>query len=364
LSNQNGQIFSFSDLWETNFAYAEFIGNRLIELKRVLSEMGSIFFHCDKNAVHIIRALLDKIFGEDNFQSEIIWFYKRWSNAKKGLLPQHQNILFYSKSQKFKFNKVFTDYSSTTNIDQILQKRQRDNRGKAVYMKDEDGKIVQSDCKKGVPLSDVWEIPYLNPKAKERVGYPTQKPLLLLERIISIASDEGDIVLDPFCGSGTSIIAAEMMNRKAVGIDISEKALELAQSRLANKIKTESELLKKGKYFYNNCYKDIDKFLHNLDYNPIHRNKGIDAILKEKINNKIVFIRIQRQNESINEASQALNRAISSKGGAIPIVISTNSFNNNLLKDNVDSYVVNSTQHSISKLLHEFRHTKKTQANI
>jgi site-specific DNA-methyltransferase (adenine-specific) len=138
---------------------------------------------------------MDKVFGRENFQSEIIWSYKRWSNAKKGLLNAHQVIFFYSKTKNFKFNTLYTDYSATTNLDQILQDRERDENGKSVYKKDENGNVVLGKEKKGVPLSDVWEIPYLNPKAKERTGYPTQKPVLLLNQILNIVTHEGDLVV-------------------------------------------------------------------------------------------------------------------------------------------------------------------------
>jgi site-specific DNA-methyltransferase (adenine-specific) len=128
--------------------------------------------------------VLDQVFGVENFQSEIIWSYKRWSNSKKGLLNNHQTIFFYSKTKEFKFNQKYDDYSASTNIDQIVQLRERDTRNKAVYKKNDDGTPVLCATKKGVPMGDVWDIPYLNPKAKERVSYPTQKPILLLERII------------------------------------------------------------------------------------------------------------------------------------------------------------------------------------
>ena len=98
----------------------------------LLKDTGSIFVHCDKNAEHIVRAVLDSVFGSKNFQSEIIWSYKRWSNAKKGLLPSHQNIYFYSKSKDFKFNRIFRSYSETTNVDQILQDRSRDKNNKSI----------------------------------------------------------------------------------------------------------------------------------------------------------------------------------------------------------------------------------------
>ena len=144
-----------------------------------------------------MKIVLDEIFGVANFQSEIIWTYKRWSNSKKGLLNNHQSIFFYSKTKNFKFNTIYTDYSETTNVDQILQDRIRDEKGKSRYKVDENGRVVMGKAKKGVPLSDVWEIPYLNPKAKERVGYPTQKPIILLEQIIKLVTDENDVVLDP-----------------------------------------------------------------------------------------------------------------------------------------------------------------------
>ena len=221
-------------------------------MKRILKDTGSIFLHCDKTASHHLRVLLDNVFGINNFQSEIIWSYKRWSNSKKGLLNSHQNIYFYSKSSKFKFNTIYTDYSATTNIDQILQQRKRDENGKCVYKTDEDGNVITENEKKGVPLSDVWEIPFLNPKAKERVGYPTQKPILLLEKIIQIATDEGDIVLDPFCGSGTTLVASELLNRKYIGIDSSEDAIKIAKDRINNPIRTESKLLNIGIEKYKN----------------------------------------------------------------------------------------------------------------
>lgn len=156
--------------------YKHFIKERLQECRRVLKNIGIIFVHCDSSASHHIRSLLDEVFGAENFQSEIIWTYRRWSNAKRGLLNAHQTIYFYSKSDTYKFNTLYTDYSPTTNIDQILQERERDEHGKSVYKRDSQGNVVLGREKKGVPLSNVWEIPYLNPKAAERTGYPTQKP--------------------------------------------------------------------------------------------------------------------------------------------------------------------------------------------
>ncbi|MCT8136478.1 site-specific DNA-methyltransferase [Anaerobacillus sp. CMMVII] len=169
-TRDNSKEYSFHDSWDSIEHYKAFIKERLVACQRVLKETGSIFLHCDKSASHYLRTVLDEVFGMDNFQSEIIWSYKRWSNSKKGLLNSHQTIYFYSKTDKFKFNTIYTDYAPSTNIDQILQDRIKDENGKSIYKKDEDGNVILGKEKKGVPLSDVWNIPYLNPKAKkERV---------------------------------------------------------------------------------------------------------------------------------------------------------------------------------------------------
>ena len=232
VSSKTNKEYIFNDTWNSMDEYLSYMEVRLIQCRRVLKKTGSIFVHCDRNASHYLKVLLDKIFGSSNFQSEIIWSYKRWSNSKKGLLNNHQVILFYSKTSNFKFNRIYTDYSETTNIDQILQERVRNEKGKAVYKYNADGDIVIGQSKKGVPLSDVWEIPYLNPKAKERVGYPTQKPILLLEQILRLVTDEGDFVIDPFAGSGTTVVAAKMLKRKYLGKDILPGAVELTEHRL------------------------------------------------------------------------------------------------------------------------------------
>lgn len=252
---------------------------------------------------------MDEIFGISNFQSEIIWSYKRWSNSKKGLLNNHQIILFYSKTSHFKFNRIYTEYSATTNIDQILQERVRNKDGKAVYKYNSDGDIVIGQSKKGVPLSDVWEIPYLNPKAKERVGYPTQKPILLLEQILRLVTDEGDFVIDPFAGSGTTLAAAKILKRNYLGIDILPAAVALAEQRLESLVKTESFLLKKGKKAYQNLSDFQMDILKHFQAIPVQRNSGIDGFLKEYINGRPVSIKIQKEEESFEEA---LNKTIKS----------------------------------------------------
>ncbi len=315
--------YEFSDSWESLEEYLQLIELCLIQSKRILKKSGSVFLHCDKIASHYIRVALDKVFGMENFQSEIIWSYKRWSNSKKGLLNSHQNIYFYSKSNDFKFNSYFTDYSATTNIDQILQDREKTSKGKTVYKTDFEGNVVIGKEKKGVPLSDTWEIPYLNPKAKERVGYPTQKPVLLLKEIIKIVTDEGDLVVDPFCGSGTTCVAAKDMNRNFIGIDVSNDAVELANKRLEEMIITTSNLLNRGvDSYFEKADNDI-ALLKSIDAFPVQRNSGIDGFLKSHYEDKPVPVKIQGDLESLNDAIEKLERACIGKDYQLKIVIQT-----------------------------------------
>ena len=330
-SKDRTKEFSFDDVWNSDIAYGEFLYERIMQMKCILKDTGSIFFHCDKNGEHIVRAILDNVFGAQCFQSEIIWSYKRWSNSKKGLLPGHQNIYFYSKSKNFKFNTILTAYSETTNVDQILQRRTRDEHNKSVYDLDDNGEFKHAGAKNGVPLNDVWEIPYLNPKAKERAGYPTQKPLLLLERIIKLVTEPGDLVLDPFCGSGTACVAAKLLHRKYIGIDKSKDAVKLSKKRISNPIKTESNLLKNGRGSYLNSDKEALGLLAGIPFNPVQRNKGIDAVLTEQFENAPVLVRVQKKNETLSEAAAHLLKAKQSKRSKKVILIQTRA--NNVLDE-------------------------------
>lgn len=323
VSRETEVEYTFSDKWDCIDKYLEYMKIRLYECKRILKNSGSIFVHCDRNASHYIKVLLDQIFGINNFQSEIVWCYKHWSNSKKGLMNNHQIILFYSKSSDFKFNKIYTEYSETTNVDQILQARVRDEKGKAVYKYDENGEVVIGKSKKGVPLSDVWEIPYLNPKAKERVGYPTQKPILLLEQIIKLVSNENDIILDPFMGSGTTLVAAKMLNRRYIGIDISKEAVELAEMRLESLVKTESYLLEKGKNAYRNLSDNHMNILKSISATPVQRNSGIDGFLDEFINDRPISVKIQKDDETLEEAVSRLCKSSKTKKCIYMILIRT-----------------------------------------
>lgn len=323
LASRNCEKYSFSDKWDSMQKYLEYMKIRLCECKRILKNTGSIFLHCDRNASHYLKVMMDEIFGINNFQSEIVWCYKRWSNSKKGLLNNHQIILFYRKSPNFKFHTMYTEYSETTNIDQILQERTRDKNGKAVYKCDENGGVILGKSKKGVPLSDVWEIPYLNPKARERVRYPTQKPVLLLERIIKLVTDENDLVLDPFMGSGTALVAAKMLKRNYIGVDISKEAVQLAEQRMESLVKTESYLLKKGKNAYKNLSDRQMEILKSIKAVPVQRNSGIDGFLDQYVDGRPVSVKIQKEEENLEEAINKLNKASQKKKCVYMILIRT-----------------------------------------
>lgn len=354
LYNNQNKKYEFEDTWNSLEEYIEFLKVRFIELKRVLKTNGLIFIHCDRSASHYIRVLLDEVFGYNNFQSEIIWRYKRWSNSKKGLLNNHQNIYMYSKTRNFKFNTILEEYSPSTNIDQILQNRERIN-NKTVYQLDEEDNTVLSKPKKGVPLSDVWEIPFLNPKAKERVGYPTQKPIILLERIIEISTDENDIVLDPFCGSGTTLVASKILGRKYIGIDFLDDAVELTKNRLNNPIKTNSGVLDRGLNSYNTKTKSEQAILTLLNATTVQRNNAVDGFLPEYIQGLPAPVRIQKPNESISSIINLMNKNSKTKKSKVKIIIKTNetSQQSSLFEQSIpnDILVIDDLNLEISKLI-------------
>ncbi len=327
LKSKSLREYSFTDNWDSIEQYIDFLCERLREIRRVMKDKSTIFFHCDRNASHHIRILLDQVFGYEQFISEIIWTYRRWSTSKRSLLGSHQTIFMYAKTANYTFNEMYQEYSETTNLDQILQRRKRDQHGKSVYVTDSEGRTVLNGPKKGVPMSDTWEIPYLNPKARERCGYPTQKPLQLLERIVLLASNEKDLILDPFCGSGTTLVAAKLLNRNFLGIDSSREAVELSNQRIQNPIRSESKLLQAGRDAYKNLPENVVDILGALPVKLVQRNSGIDAIYDHFLNEKPIVLRVQRTGEDLTDAAEKLQRAGRKKGAAFLILIRTEEIN-------------------------------------
>ncbi len=209
-------------------AYLSMMAPRLIELRRVLKPTGSIYLHCDPTASHYLKLLLDAIFGAPAFLNEIIWHYQTSSGSpKKWLIRNHDTILRYAAGdpKTVKWNPLREPWPEAT-----LKKWQTDEEGRIYRVQHKFNKRYYIDPA-GKLADDVWELT-LASRSHERLGYPTQKPLALLERIIQISSDEGDVVLDPFCGCGTAVDAAQRLNRGWVGIDITHLAVNLIRHRL------------------------------------------------------------------------------------------------------------------------------------
>ena len=257
-------------------AYLTMMAQRMVELHRVLKPTGSIYLHCDPTASHYLKLLMDAIFGADNFRNEIVW---RRTNAKglafKGYPRNNDTLLYYSKESEFSWNRPFRphdpeyvekfyryiepetgrrytldnlanpnqnrpnltyEWNGHLRVWRWTQERMQEAHDRGLIEYSSTGLARQKrylDEMKGVAVDTIWDdIRPIGAQARERLGYPTQKPEALLERIISASSNEGDVVLDPFCGCGTAVAAAERLNRRWVGIDITHLAITLIRHRL------------------------------------------------------------------------------------------------------------------------------------
>ena len=221
-------------------AFICFMAVRLLEMRRLLKPTGSIYLHCDPTASHYLKAVLDAVFGWKQFRNEIIWDYTfRLMDLPRFFNRKHDIILFYVKSR----NAPFFMPKEVWTRDEIIRTRKQklhiDGDGEEViWMPGGRGnsksrlKRLSEIINTGKAVSDVWRIPIISSSAKERTGYPTQKPLALYERIIRASSNKDDVVLDPFCGCATTLVAAEQSGRQWVGIDIWDAAHEVVINRL------------------------------------------------------------------------------------------------------------------------------------
>ena len=207
-----------------NFAYLAYMAVRLIECRRVLKDTGSIYLHCDPTMSHYLKMVMDCIFGEENFRNEIVWCYTGPSNTKRWFPRKHDIIFFYvndgERQWTFNWGNIRVSYVKleTGKTSGIFKKEASLN---------PKGKIPEDWWSKFTPVGRL---------RRERTGYPTQKPLALLERIIEASSNPGDMVLDPFCGCATTCIAAERLDRKWIGIDTSGEAYRLVRERLGKEV--------------------------------------------------------------------------------------------------------------------------------
>ncbi len=263
-------------------AYLTHMAVRMVELHRVLKPTGSIYLHCDPTASHYLKVLMDAVFGVDHFSNEVIWQRSTGKSLMTKRLPNnHDVLLFYQKGDEYTWNSeaAFSPYDEGNLPEKTGDKYKfRDPDGR-LYRLDSlinpnpdrpnltyeflgvtkvwrwtrermqqayaDGLVLQTrpgtvpqlkrylDEQRGIPLGDVWvDIPPINSQAQERLGYPTQKPVALLERILSTSSNPGDVVLDPFCGCGTTVHAAQKLDRQWIGIDITHLSISLIEKRL------------------------------------------------------------------------------------------------------------------------------------
>ena len=252
-------------------SYLTMMAVRLMEMRRLLKPTGSIYLHCDPTASHYLKLLMDATFGQGNFRNEITWKRFNFHSDAKRFGRVTDTVLFYSKADTYAFNRLRVPFSKEYEDSKFthrdpdgrryrlsdlnppggrgpvyeyhgVTKAWRMTKEKMLALEAEGRIYLEStvpqlkrylDELKGQAVHSLWDdIPSINPMAKERVGYPTQKPLALLERIIRASSNEGDVVLDPFCGCATACVAADRLGRKWVGIDISPKAVELVNMRL------------------------------------------------------------------------------------------------------------------------------------
>ena len=213
-------------------AYLSYMAQRLLVMHRLLKPSGTVYFHCDPTASHYVKALMDAIFGHGNFRNEIIWSYRRWPAKQNDFQRMHDVLLRYSKNANHTtWYQLFEPLAAST------QKRFGKKQQRADFST---GKRLPRQTKEdtaGTPMRDVWDIPIIAPSAQERMGYATQKPVALLERIISASSNPGDVVLDPFCGCASTIEAAHKLGRQWIGIDIAIHAVKrVARVRLADRL--------------------------------------------------------------------------------------------------------------------------------
>jgi len=218
------EIRSFEDRWEGGInVYVDWMKQRVMELHRVLKPTGSFYLHCDWHAGHYLKVMCDEVFGQRNFQNEIVWCYRTGGASKRRWSRKHDNIFFYTKSAQYTFKPT----KERVLYDKPFFTDKKDDQGR--YYAD-------------VLPVDWWQIQAVINVSKERYNYPTQKPEALLEKIIRASSNEGDLVLDAFCGCGTTLAVAQRLERRWIGIDISPSAIALIKNRLANLGISESDI--------------------------------------------------------------------------------------------------------------------------
>jgi DNA modification methylase len=237
------EMVAYRDTWgKGTDSYVHMMYERLTLMRELLSETGSLFVHCDYRVDALLRGVLDELFGRDNLVNEICWWYKRWSATSRTFQRMHDTILFYSRSDHYKFNQLFQPLAPSTEAVHGTTKR--------INVPDETGKLVTrrtDEASQGVQLHDVWEIPFVVAHSQEQVGFPTQKPVELMARVVDAVTDPGDLVGDFFCGSGSLLVAADGLrvrkdkassiyylgeSRRWIGADLGRFAVHTTRKRM------------------------------------------------------------------------------------------------------------------------------------
>ena len=321
---------SFEDRWAGGIEhYIQWLKERVQAMYDILKPTGSIYLHCDWHANAYIRVeILDKIFGSKNFRNEIVWCYAGGGVPKKDFPRKHDTIFRYTKNNEYIFNVQYREYSEGT------KKNPRHSLT---------GGGEKLDLERGTPLNDWWSdlIKLTSYHTKEWIGYPTQKPEALLERIIKASSNEDDIVLDPFCGGGTTIVVADALNRKWIGVDASAVAINVTEMRLRkqqNKLKGQQiDMLKTAADF-------VVKF-NKFDYDTIRNmdDRKFEYFIIEKYETG------SRVNQNKNKNAYAIDGYTAKHG--IPIQVKRQDGVGQGVVDNFLSYCKREDKNRCEKLV-------------
>ena len=217
-------------LTNSDKSYLIYMAVRLLEMHRLLKPTGSIYLHCDPTMSHYLKLVMDAIFGRKNFRNELVWYYFKPHSSDRRWPRNYDQVLYYTVSDDWTFNHEATlfeyDDKSKRRYDKI------DEHGRRYKMYYDKSGVERRAYMKTGRADNVLKIPFVQGTSKERVGYPTQKPLALLDRIIEASSNKEDVVFDPFCGCATTLVSADRLNRQWIGIDISKVAVSLVKERI------------------------------------------------------------------------------------------------------------------------------------
>jgi site-specific DNA-methyltransferase (adenine-specific) len=229
--SERRRVPAFDDRWDGISAWLDAMGGRLDAVRNLLAPHGSVIVHVDPKTSHYVKVLGDEIFGIDAFASEIVWRYRRWPSKTPNFQRVHDVLLRWRKDPGAagRFTQLYEPLAASTLA------TWGKNKQRAVFARD--GRRARSSSTseptQGVPMGDVWDIGVIAPIARERTGYPSQKPEALLERLLTALTDEGDLVLDPYAGSATTLAVAHRLGRSFIGIDASPVAVDVARARMA-----------------------------------------------------------------------------------------------------------------------------------